>query len=46
MTARQAKMTDEQLTAVIKNGRGQMPAFGNFPPELVDDLVKKVRTMK
>lgn len=46
MTARQAAMTDDQIASVIKKGRGQMPAYGSFPPELVGGLVKHVRSLK
>lgn len=46
LSTRQASMSDQQLAEIIKNGRGQMPAFGSFPPELIDALVKKIRTLK
>jgi mono/diheme cytochrome c family protein len=46
LTALQGRATDEQLANVIKNGRGQMPAYGSFPPELVGGLVKHIRSLK
>ena len=44
-STRQSRLTDDQLAAVIKSGRGQMPAF-NFSPEITTALVKKIRTFR
>jgi mono/diheme cytochrome c family protein len=43
LTALQAQRTDDQLAAVIKTGRGKMPAFPQLPPKVVDGLVKRIR---
>jgi ubiquinol-cytochrome c reductase cytochrome b subunit len=40
-------MTDEQLTRVIHEGKGQMPAFGRaLTPSDIDDLVRHLHTLK
>jgi len=39
------KQTDVELTAVIENGKGKMPAYGkSLKPEQVKDLVAYVRS--
>lgn len=44
--AYQSSRSDEQLHAVIKNGRNMMPAFGDQLSDLgIDALVKHVRTL-
>lgn len=40
----QGAMTDEQITSVIKNGKGAMPAF-KLPDGTIANLVKLVRMM-
>lgn len=39
----QASVTDEQIRAVLVNGKNGMPAFNNLPAETLDDLVWLVR---
>jgi mono/diheme cytochrome c family protein len=39
----QASVTDEQIRAVLVNGKNSMPAFNNLPAETLDDLVWLVR---
>lgn len=41
----QAKVTDEQIAATIKLGRGAMPAFSQLPDVTIANLVKLVRMM-
>jgi cytochrome c oxidase cbb3-type subunit 3 len=41
----QAKMSDEELTTVIKRGRNKMPAFEALPDKVVAALVKHVRRL-
>lgn len=40
-----SRMSDAEIAAVIKNGRGKMPA-GNYPPATADGLVKKVLSLR
>lgn len=40
-----SKMADADVAAIIKNGRGKMPA-GNYPQPVVDGLVKKVLSLR
>jgi len=42
--ARQAQLTDQQIAAVIKQGRGQMPAF-DLPDPTVTGVIKLVRLL-
>ena len=39
----QKAMGDEQIAAVIRSGRGRMPAF-DLPPQLVKGLVLRIRS--
>ena len=41
----QAKFSDPELAAIIKNGRGKMPASG-LPDAVVQGLVARVRDLK
>jgi mono/diheme cytochrome c family protein len=41
----QAKMTDQEIANVIRNGKNRMPAF-DFPPEVVMGLVARIRASK
>jgi cytochrome c oxidase cbb3-type subunit 3 len=38
--------TDEQIAAVIKNGRNKMPAFPALPPTVVQGLVARIRALR
>jgi mono/diheme cytochrome c family protein len=38
--------TDEQIAAVIKNGRNKMPAFPALPPAVVQGLVARIRALR
>lgn len=40
------KMSDAQLTDVITNGKGKMPATHGVTPEQVKSMVDYVRTLK
>lgn len=40
-----SRLSDAEVAAVIKNGRGKMPA-GNYPAATVDGLVKKVLSLR
>jgi cytochrome c6 len=41
------QQSDADLTAVITNGKGKMPAYGkSLKPEQVKDLVAFIRTLK
>jgi len=40
----QASVTDEQLSEVIRKGKGKMPAF-NFPDSMIAGLVAHIRTL-
>jgi len=35
--------TDDQLAAVIRGGKGKMPAFPQLPPSVVTALVRRIR---
>jgi cytochrome c oxidase cbb3-type subunit 3 len=41
----QQSVTDEQIAAAIKLGRGQMPSFKQLPDGTIANLVKLVRMM-
>jgi mono/diheme cytochrome c family protein len=41
----QSQVTDEQITATIKLGRGAMPSFSQLPDGTIANLVKLVRMM-
>lgn len=41
----QSKVKDEDIAAVIQNGKGRMPKF-ELPPEVVKGLVERVRSFK
>jgi mono/diheme cytochrome c family protein len=41
----QAKMTDEQIAEVIRNGKNRMPKF-DFPPDVLAGLVARIRAAK
>jgi len=38
-----AARTDAQLAAVIRGGKGKMPAFAQLPPSVVNALVRRIR---
>lgn len=40
-----ASQTDEQIAAVIKGGRGKMPAFSALTPNLVNGLIRRARAL-
>jgi cytochrome c6 len=41
------KQTDEQLAAIIGNGKGKMPAYAkSLKPEQIKDLVTYIRSLK
>jgi hypothetical protein len=42
---RQAKLTDEQIAEVIRNGKNRMPKF-DFPPDVLAGLVARIRASK
>ena len=42
----QASATDAQITAVILNGNGKMPAFPSLPAKIVSGLVARIRTSR
>lgn len=37
-------LSDAEIAAVIKNGRNNMPAFSNLPPNVVNGLVQLIRS--
>jgi quinoprotein glucose dehydrogenase len=39
-----SRLSAAQIAAVIRSGRGRMPAFGNIPPSSLDMLVTYVQT--
>jgi hypothetical protein len=39
-----SKTSDEDVAAIIRNGRGQMPAFNSLPERVVSGLVKRLRS--
>jgi cytochrome c6 len=40
------KQSDDELTAIISNGKGKMPAYGkSLKPEQIRDLVAYVRSL-
>jgi len=39
----QAKVTDAEIAAVIKNGKGKMPAFSQIPDAMIQGLVMRIR---
>lgn len=41
----QSSVTDEQIMAVIKNGKGKMPSFSAFPESMLSSLVAHVRAL-
>jgi cytochrome c oxidase cbb3-type subunit 3 len=41
----QQDASDDEIAAVIRNGRGKMPAFQKLPPRVVDGLVQLIRKM-
>jgi mono/diheme cytochrome c family protein len=40
-----ASQSDEQIAAVIRGGRGKMPAFPGLTPNLVAGLVRRARAL-
>lgn len=40
------KLTDAQIAATIRNGKGKMPKFDKLPVEVVDALVARVRSFR
>jgi cytochrome c oxidase cbb3-type subunit 3 len=40
------RVSDEQIAAVIKNGRNKMPAFPSLPPAVVSGLVARIRSLR
>ncbi len=42
----QDKMSDEEIAAVIKQGRNKMPAFETLPDNVVHGLVKHIRKLR
>ena len=41
----QAKVTDDQIAEVIRNGKNRMPKF-DFPADVVGGLVARIRASK
>lgn len=41
----QAKMTDQQIADVIRNGKNRMPKF-DFPADVVAGLVARIRASR
>jgi hypothetical protein len=41
----QSQVTDTQIAAVIKNGKGKMPSF-NVPDQVIQGLVARVRAAR
>ena len=42
----QARASDEQIAATIRNGKNKMPAFPALPEAVVKGLVARIRTLK
>ncbi len=43
----QASVTDAELRQIVRNGRGEMPAFGTvLTLDRIDKIVKHMRTLK
>jgi mono/diheme cytochrome c family protein len=42
----QTKMTDADITAAIRNGKGKMPKFERLPEPFVAGLIKRIRTFR
>lgn len=42
----QAKTSDQEIAKVITEGRGRMPKFDGMAPEIVNALVKRIRTLR
>jgi cytochrome c6 len=40
------KMSDADLSGIISNGKGKMPAYKTLTPEQVKDLVGYIRSLK
>jgi len=40
------KMSDADLSGMITNGKGKMPAYKTLTPEQVKDLVAFIRSLK
>ena len=40
------KMSDADLSGIISNGKGKMPAYKTLTPEQVKDLVSYIRSLK
>jgi cytochrome c6 len=40
------KQNDADLTAIITNGKGKMPAYKSLKPEQVKDLIVYIRSLK
>ena len=40
------KMSDADLSGVISNGKGKMPAYKTMTPDQVKDLVSYIRSLK
>lgn len=45
-TADVQKMSDTELSDIITNGKGKMPAYKSLTPDQVKGLVAYIRTMK
>lgn len=41
----QSSVTDEQILAVIKNGKNKMPSFSSFPDSMLTSMVAHVRSL-
>jgi cytochrome c oxidase cbb3-type subunit 3 len=41
----QAKVSDQEIADVIRNGKNRMPKF-DFPPEVMAGLVARIRAAK
>lgn len=41
----QAKVTDQEIAEVIRNGKNRMPGF-EFPPDVMAGLVARIRASK
>jgi mono/diheme cytochrome c family protein len=44
--ATHARYGDEEMAALIRGGRGRMPAFSNLGMQQIRDVVAYVRTLK
>lgn len=40
------KQTDAELTTIITNGKGKMPAYKTMTPDQVKDMVAYIRSLK